>query len=63
MARLNRTVSKLITTTVIFSAAAGGCLYLALQSQSIARPLWAVIAALVVVLGALMFEHLRGRRT
>jgi hypothetical protein len=63
MAKLNRTVSKLITTTVVFSAAAGGCLYLAVHSSAAARALWAVIAALVAILGALMFELYRGRRT
>jgi hypothetical protein len=63
MAKLNRTVSKLITTTLVFSAAAGGCLYLAVHSSATARPLWAVIAGLVAVLGALMFEIYRGRRT
>ena len=63
MAKLNRTVSKLITTTVVFSTAAGTCLYLAWHSSAAARPLWALIAALVAVLGALMFELYRGRRT
>jgi hypothetical protein len=62
MAKLNRNVSKLITTTVVFSTAAGACLYLAWHSTAAARPLWAVIAALVAVLGALMFELYRGRR-
>ena len=62
MAKLNRTVSKLIATTVVFSAAAGTCLYLAWHSSAAARPLWAMIAALMAVLGALMFELYRGRR-
>ena len=63
MPRLNRTVSKLITTTVVFSMAFAACVYLAVQSTQAARPLWAVIATLVLVLGGLMFEHYRGRRT
>jgi hypothetical protein len=63
MGKLNHTVSRLIVTTVAFSAASGGCLYLAWHSTSAARPLWAVIAALVAVVGALTFECYRGRRT
>ena len=63
MARLNRTVSKLIATTVAFAGAAGACIYLALHSTAAARPLWAVIAGLVAVVGALTFECFRGRRT
>ena len=63
MAKLNRTVSKLIATTVVFSAAAGTCLYLAWHSSAAARPLWVVIAGLVVVVGTLTFECYRGRRT
>ena len=62
MPRLNRNVSKLVTTTVVFSAAACGCLYLAWQGPAAARPLWAMIAALVAVLGGLLFELYRGRR-
>lgn len=63
MAKLNRTVSKLIATTVAFAGAAGACVYLALNSTAAARPLWAVIAGLVAVVGALTFECFRGRRT
>ena len=63
MAKLNRTVSRLIATTVAFSAASGGCVYLAWHSTAAARPLWAVIAGLVAVVGALTFECYRGRRT
>ena len=62
MPKLNRTVSRLIATTVVFSGAAGTCLYLAWHSSAAARPLWAMIAALMAVLGALMFELYRGRR-
>ena len=63
MGKLNRTVSKLIATTVVFSTASAGCLYFAWLSTSAARPLWAVIAGLVAVVGALTFECYRGRRT
>lgn len=62
MAKLNRTVSKLIATTVVFAGAAGGCVYLAWNSTAAVRPLWAVIAALITVVGALTFECYRGRR-
>lgn len=63
MARLNRTVSRLLATTVGFSMAAATCLYLAWRSDAAARPLWAVIAALIALVGTLTFQCYRGRRS
>ena len=63
MSKLNRTVSRLIVTTMASLGAVGACLYMAWREDAASRPLWGVIAALVALLGGMIFELFRARRT
>ena len=63
MRKLNRTVSCLVITTVASVTAVGFCLYMAWRGDATAKPLWGVIAALVAVLGGMIFQLFRARRT
>lgn len=63
MSKLNRTVSRLVITTVASVCAVGFCLYMAWRGDASSKPLWGAIAALVAVLGGMIFELFRARRT
>lgn len=62
MIKLNRNVSRLVLTAVIFSAAASYCGYLAWTGTATTRPLWSMIAVLVAIVGGLAFECYRSQK-